>query len=756
MRQKLLILALAAATIAQAQNTLDLESRMALHRMHEGINCKGAANKSVQARRPSSKVSQGMSLGFIKLSDGATVDSLIEQGVEVYSRRGNILIASFPTEKAEAISGTAGVVQMQLSRDVQPQLDIARSVSGVDKIHSGLDLPQSYTGKGVVCGIVDAGLDPNHVNFKDASGNPRIKSFAYRRPNDAGTTILTSTYTPEQLPQFSTDDATTYHGTHTLGIMAGSYRGDVRLVKPQGVLGQLRGVTEENPYYGVAYEADIAASCGRTQDAFVAYGVEGILDYAYNEQKPAVINLSLGSALGPHDGNSMFSQYLELASEEAIICVSAGNYGDLPLHISKTFSEGDTELQTFIFPYYYGPTEGNVRYDQVQIYSNDDTEFDVQGLVYSKTRDRVSFRMPISGNTGGVPSYYVSSSDYGSGVVAPQFAKAFDGYFGLGSMIHEETGRFYALADYFTIDNQENNSDGTYLLGLLVTGKPGQRIDIYCEGYFTYFTDEGIAGWTAGSCDGTISDVATSRGCVAVGSYDTRDSWYSLDNNAYSYEGYFEEGTISEFSGYGTLADGRALPHVCAPGATIISSTSTPYVSYPSNYITNAYLQASADNNGRTDYWQQSVGTSMSSPFVAGAIALWLEADPTLTSEDVIDIIQRTSTVDDDVLTTGNSVQWGAGKFNAYAGLKEVLRNSGLSNVAADRRSPIISALGNRCFQVVDGGAAALDVSVCDMSGRVVLASKSEADELTIDLGNVATGVYIVNVNGIATKLIVK
>lgn len=692
-----------------------------------------------------------MSFGFIKIDDDASINELEAQGVEIQRRRGDILLASFPTACAEEISASKGVRQMQLSRDLYPKLDKARQSTGVSQIHSGIDLPQAYTGKGVICGIVDGGMDPNHINFKDDDGNARIKSFAHRRINDSGTAMLTSTYTPEQLPQFSTDASGDYHGTHTMGIMAGGYRGNVRVANASG-----KFETIANPYYGVAYGADIAASCGELSDYCVAYGVEGILDYAYEQQKPAVINLSLGGTTGPHDGNGLFSQYLELAGQEAIICLSAGNEGDLRIHITKTFTEDDTELQTFISPYIYGPEDGNIRYGAIDIYSADDSEFDVQGVVYSKSRDRITFRMPISGNTGGEGFYYVSSTDYGSGIVAPNFEKAFNGYFGLGSMLDQDSNRFYALLDYYTEDNRESNADGNYMLGFIVSGKPGQRIDVYCDGVLTELTDEGYEGWTAGSSDGSISDLATSRGCIAVGSYNTRDSWVSLDGNAYGYNGMFPEGTISLFSSYGTLIDGRQLPHICAPGATVISSTSTPFVNNPYNYITNAYLQASVAGLDRNNYWQQTVGTSMASPFVAGTIALWLEADPTLTTADVLDIIQHTATVDNDVLA-GNPVQWGAGKFNAYEGLKEVLhRSGGVANVAAGGDKPLVTAVGQRSFRVFSAGSSKLAVKVYDMAGRCVATETADADTLTIDLSGVGAGVYIVSANGSSTRLLVK
>lgn len=64
----------------------------------------------------------------------------------------------------------------------------------------------------------------------------------------------------------------------------------------------------------------------------------------------------------------------------------------------------------------------------------------------------------------------------------------------------------------------------------------------------------------------------------------------------------------------------------------------------------------------------------MATPVVAGAIALWLEANPSLTYKDVVRIIKETAVKDDFVKNTGDPVQWGAGKFDAYAGLKQVLK----------------------------------------------------------------------------------
>lgn len=72
------------------------------------------------------------------------------------------------------------------------------------------------------------------------------------------------------------------------------------------------------------------------------------------------------------------------------------------------------------------------------------------------------------------------------------------------------------------------------------------------------------------------------------------------------------------------------------------------------NYACSAFVE----EDGRLNLWKQELGTSMATPFVSGSIALWLQANPHLTIDDVKEIIAKTSTVDDDV-RSGNPAKWG-------------------------------------------------------------------------------------------------
>ncbi|MDE6108863.1 MAG: S8 family serine peptidase, partial [Muribaculaceae bacterium] len=386
---------------------------------------------------------------------------------------------------------------------------------------------------------------------------------------------------------------------------------------------------------------------------------------------------------------------------------------------------------------------------------------------------REAKRMPKVGD--GVGTYYCSSAEYqmdASDIVGDAtFVRAFDGYVGVGGMIDEETGRYYGLVDYYVIDSEENRGKGTYVLGFEVTGVEGQRIDCYGDGITTWMDNYGLAGFDDGSCNGSISDMAVAHNVIVVGSYNTRDKYTSLDGWESTYVGDgFTPGGISGFSSFGTLADGRNLPTVCAPGSAIMSAMSTPYLDAATASYSDAekqsycdYLNSArvTDAAGRTHYWKQEIGTSMSCPFVAGSIALWLEADPTLTVDRVREIIQSTATVDDDVLAA-DPVRWGAGKFNALEGLKEVIRtaDAGIGDVMQDNTNDrlIVTESGRNVFDVFCGdGSGSISLRAFSLAGTAVASLSADADQLTLDASAWAPGVYVVNVNGRhSTKICVK
>ena len=786
--------------VAMSAGALDLQSRVMLQR-HALEKDKGKSEiiqtadgkKSVKHHAPANSIESTMA--FVRIADGFSRADLEEAGMNVLAVRGNIAIISTPYERAEEFAASPAVRKMSLQQPVKPLLDKSRASGNVDAIHQGIGLDVPYTGKNVLAGIVDQGVDPNHVMFLNDKGRSRVEyltcfdgtadrdgvpNFSLYGDDIYDIDDSGNVFNYPQVSTFVTDDLKAYHGTHTMGILAGAYKGDVTVAK--GKIGQKPALeTKANPYYGVATDARLAVSCGELQDACIAFGINGILDYAAylleEDNVPSVLSLSLGSNSGPHDPNSLMNAFLDECGKETIVVLAAGNEGDLKIALKKDMTADDNSMATMIYPYayQYDPSAGSagtentfIRQDAVLIYSNDDTPFTVKAFIMTQrngTWRRVA-TYDISSEAG---DYYLSDSSYANyvgGSVNTNVAKYFDGYIGGGTMLDEDLGRWYGVFDYYLFTNPATgiNEDGTeaVIVGFEVIGRDGQRIECYCSGWNTWMSNYGMDGYMDGQRDGTISDMAITNNTLVVGAYTENRKWTSLNGEEY---GYYEEdgfviGDIGHYTSYGTLTDGSTLPHVCAPGTGVISAMSTPYVEdffkgYESYIPMN--FQAKATVDGRTYYWKAETGTSMSTPFVAGSIALWLEADPTLTIEDVKDIVARTARRDEFV-ENGIAAQWGAGKFDALAGLKEVIRRAGVGGVTVDSSNDrlILTPAGTNVFSVFVGDAAALDIKVFSTTGMCVHTDVTDGCEGVIDLSGLTPGIYIVAVNGHSKKITIK
>lgn len=771
----LMALMFSASLSISAQSTLDLLSRSQVRNQRLVLKRqeKGTFNEKMMKLKGVMGVPASHSLAIIKMAPGSTEDDLRAEGVNVLRSRCGFAFVSVPVDDVERVSSLKSVRRMQLARPVKQNMKYARAATGVDKIHQGLGLPQAYTGKGVVCGIVDGGIDPNHINFRNADGTSRVGWLAKLTQNIYATTVNDAVtekfYRRDEIKNFTTDDNTSYHGTHTLGIMAGGYRGTSTVANENSNDKTATLTQEANPYYGVAYDADIAAVCGDLMDLIIAMGVDYIDQYAAYEGKPYVINLSLGSNTGTHDGKGVINQFFDAMAEEydTKICISAGNEGDMKIALNKTMTAEDTEMKTFITGYNYDFGTGSgltyTRAGSIEIYSADATPFDkIEAVVFNKSRGRIAKRFSIvpSADNQASPKYYVSSSEYqesDADIIDLQFAGYFDGYVGIGWDYNDDdpdNKRFYALIDYMALNNNTSNADHNYELGFVVTGKEGQRIYAYCDGSYSQLGNEGVEGWDDGMYNGSINDMATGQSTLCIGSFNTHETYGGLDGGYYQTTAEIPTGEITNFTSYGTLIDGRNLPHVCAPGASIISSASSYYVS--AGYAGNGDLTAKTEEDGRTNYWASMMGTSMASPHVAGAIALWLEADPNLTMAEIKDIIAQTAVKDEAVLKA-DPVQAGAGKFDAYEGLKEVLRRgtTGIGNVTADRNHLVVNATGDRSFNIFLGGATELRTAVYDITGKFIMRKTTKGDEASIDMSSLAKGIYVINVNGCHSQRVI-
>ncbi len=676
---------------------------------------------------------------IVTLEENASRSDLEALGYNIVAGAGKMVIVSLPIFEVEALSELDCVKQVSFGNKVHPMMDLAREATAINTIQTGSDeeLPHAFTGKGILTALYDTGLQPNHINFKDSDGNSRVKAVWEVKNSN-----VTEYLTPSAIAGFKTENSGSTHGTHVLGCMAGSYNSS-------GIYAGGTAATEGDiPFYGAATESDILVGCGTLTDADILIGVDKAAEYARKTAQPMVLNLSLGSNYGPHDGSTSFCRMLAEYGKEFIISAAAGNEGAEKLAVLRKFSNINRQLKTFIMP-----SERNVAYNGiVDFYSSSPEMLDFAIVIYDTAEKDTIFTFNVNENTDGYYRYLASSSfsnpDY-------SYSEVFDNCYGAQSYIRIATevdpnnNRYHVR-----LEPSLRPGNNTYaMLGVIIKGKSGVTVNGYANSLTDdielTFSNNNVSGWQDGTRNGSISDLACSENIIVIGSYNTRDRWKTIGGASYSYnnDGY-AVGNISAFSSFGDLYDGRQLPTLCAPGAGIVSSISTEYVS-ALKIDPNTLVAEAKDVNG-TYYWNVMQGTSMASPIAAGTIALWLEADPTLTIEEVIDIAKSTAIRDAGVMNSGSSTQWGAGKLDALAGIKKVLSSTAIGAVSADgneNKSLVMTSTGKNIYDIFVAGAPSLKAEIYSMNGTMAASATNIGQELTINASSLSSGIYVIKVS---------
>ncbi len=265
----------------------------------------------------------------------------------------------------------------------------------------------------------------------------------------------------------------------------------------------------------------------------------------------------------------------------------------------------------------------------------------------------------------------------------------------------------------------------------------GQTIKMICSGKDNaepcFDAPAGLTGFTKGNGDFTINTLICNDYVISVGSYITRNVWTNYKNEASWYiesklTGMNQEiGEISDFSSYGIDGNGKARPILLAPGQGLISGANnydeslflkgTPGAVDESNVST--FLCSYVEKHGRKNWYLLSQGTSMSTPVTSGIVALWLQAKPTLTTNEILSVLKKTC-VNDDFTTnvaripSGNKVQAGWGKIDCLAGLEAILGTTDIESISMD---------GHR--EAIPSTMYSVDAPVYNMMGQRVNKSQN-------------------------------
>lgn len=657
---------------------------------------------------------------FIQIDDDAALDALRQMGVSISRRAGDVVSARVPMNVLGKLGSVPGVRYVDGAVSVRPMLDKARAATGVDRIHQAEGLTQAYTGKGVMVGVVDAGFDYRHPAYRtsDEEGAPTRILRVWEQNLDDGTAHPEGfEYGGElvgndRLIAAQGDVVTSSHGGHVLGIAAGrEYQG--------------------NGWGGVAPEADIAlVSMGTTQEGNVniADGVAYLFDVAKQNDEPSVVNLSLGTQIGPHDGTSLFDRMTDAMQGEGRILVgAAGNFGTEPMHVAATGGNAIKAKVDFI--------SNSNRQGKLDVWGTPGQPFKVQvQVVKNSTGEFYSGTELLDASAEGGAAAMVTLTGNAKGTV------------GVATEVNPNNNRPHALIDM-------NITQMRYGYSIVLYIEPAgadNRVDAWADGVYLQFDQKPGDGYEPGDTERTFGEIGgTGKRIITVGSYNTRTEYTTAGSTSTSTVPDETVGHISAFSSAGPSLDGRMKPDVVAPGCLIISALNGNSIS-----LSSELLAGYVTYEGHTQCWGYMQGTSMASPFVAGTVALWLQANATLTPEQVRDVLAHSCTPVD--ASDPLAARGGYGKLDAWAGLKYVVSTVGIHNAKADAAQSFSVRRGQGCLDVLFASSTQhTAVQLYSASGALLRTVPVNASlgEVSIPTASLPSGSYVLRVDGQSVKV---
>ena len=169
------------------------------------------------------------------------------------------------------------------------------------------------TGRNVIIGVIDTGIDWCHPAFIKPDGSSKILYFY----EPSTSTEYTKTQIEQFINQGRCNEDYDGHGTHVAGIA--SY---------------------------IAKDADLIVVRTNLDDTDIILGLEYLKRKKDALNRPMVVNMSIGGHFGPHDGTSILERAIAQNSGRGFVVVAAaGNEGHRKIHaklnsISSTTSVG--------------------------------------------------------------------------------------------------------------------------------------------------------------------------------------------------------------------------------------------------------------------------------------------------------------------------------------------------------------------------------------------------------------------------------
>ena len=559
-----------------------------------------------------------------------------------------------PISQIGALAALPGVRNIDTPKMLRTMNENSRKVLHVNEAQDetlALDagLPRPFKGKNILLGVIDTGIDPGHVNFRDDDGNCRIKMYLDYQGYDPSD--MHDYYTPEEISHL-VPNTTESHGTHVMGSAGGSYA----------------------EFRGMAPEADLAAAnLYYLSDANIADALRRLAAYAEEHEQPMVVNMSFGSPEGFHDGCATVSTIADELTHNGdkpglIMMMSAGNSGDNNSSINHSFTARtprvrmqvptlDTQVsfEAGSSTIYTSPMSQNA---YVSIYSSNDADIDLSIAAFDKqTQQRLDadeycavaklYYLYYEGEEYYLLKPYPGAEEVGYQLVTAteiqEYAEVLD------QLSYQEhncvDGTTHKRMYYWDLADTEIYLMDDYALTLEASClNAGTQVVAYYiqDGIDKSFGTDQLPGVATPNPNNNFNNEACTESIISVGALCKSNAFSNYQGHTWQYPS-IPTDRVADFSSFG-----YNKPEILAPGVCILSSTNnhneynfqpdgSPTAETDADQYTTLYGYTDVD--GQKHWWEYMMGTSMASPIAAGVVALWMEACPRLTTAQLREVL---------------------------------------------------------------------------------------------------------------------